>query len=129
MRKRGFTLLELLIVVIILGILVALALPRYLRTVEKSRSSEALIHLATIRTAELNYYAENRIYTGDWNLLDIDNPNSLPGPPTGTRLFTYNITPGPNAFTASANRIRPDGTQEIITIDQNGKITRAVTGL
>jgi len=131
-KKRSplaaFTLLELLIVIIILGILAALALPQYLRTVEKSRGSEALIHLGTIRTVEMNFYAENRQYTNDWSLLDIDNPNDLPSPPTGTRLFTYSITiPVPGTFTASARRVRADGSEEVITMNENGRITRFST--
>lgn len=121
----GFTLLELLIVIIILGVLAALALPQYIRTVEKSRASEAYIHLGTIRLAEMNYYAQHREYTDNWALLDIDNPNLLPSPPVGTRLFDYFIEiPSPASFTASARRVHPDGSQEIVTINELGRITR-----
>lgn len=122
----AFTLLELLIVIIILGVLAALALPQYLRTVERGRSSEAIIHLGTIRIAEMNYYAEHRAYTDAWTVLDIDNPNDLPIPPDGTRLFEYTIeiAEGQDTFTASARRTRPDGTDDIVTINERGRITR-----
>ena len=124
-KNRGFTLIEIIIVVVILGILAALALPQYLKTVERSRGSEAIIHLGTIRTGEMNYYAENRAYTSDFELLDIDDPNLLPPPPVGTRLFAYTIdTPAPNTFTASAQRVRSDGALEVITMNENGRITR-----
>ena len=120
-KKSGFTLLELLIVIIILGILAALALPQYLRTIEKGRSSEAIIHLGMIRIAEINYYAEHRIYTDNFDALDIDDPNDLPTPPVGTRLFGYSITAGGSTFTASAVRTLGG---EILTINENGRITR-----
>ncbi|MBI4436302.1 MAG: prepilin-type N-terminal cleavage/methylation domain-containing protein [Candidatus Omnitrophica bacterium] len=127
-RHAGFTLLELLIVIIILGILAALALPQYLKTVERGRGAEAIVNLGTIRTGELNYYAENRVYTPDLDLLDIDNPNFLPPPPDGTRLFDYTLSvPAPDTFTAMAQRIRPDGTIEIITINEKGRITRVTS--
>ena len=49
MNKKGFTLLELLVVVLIIGILASLALPQYQMAVEKSRSAEVLMNLATIK--------------------------------------------------------------------------------
>lgn len=120
-RVKAFTLLELLIVIIILGILAALALPQYLRTVERGRSSEAIIHLGSIRISEINYYAEHRIYSDSFDELDLDDPNDLPTPPVGTRLFDYSITSGGNTFTASAVRIQGG---EVLTINENGRITR-----
>ena len=47
--KKGFTLIELLVVVLIIGILSAVAMPQYTKAVEKSRASEALSMLKTLR--------------------------------------------------------------------------------
>jgi len=50
-NQKGFTLIEILVVVIIVAILAAIAVPRYLRYVERSRSTEAQTAIATIRKA------------------------------------------------------------------------------
>lgn len=53
--KKGFTLLELIIVVIILGILVSIAIPRFIGTRAKARAAEALNTLGSLRAAQIRY--------------------------------------------------------------------------
>jgi len=61
-RKGGFTLIELMIVVAIIGILAAIAIPNFLRFQLKAKSSEGKVNLAAIRTAEESYLAEYGTY-------------------------------------------------------------------
>ena len=64
-NERGFTLLELLMVVIIIAILASIALPQYLRATERSRASEALQVLGAIRGSQQRFRASaaNGLYT------------------------------------------------------------------
>ena len=80
--QRGFTLLELLMVVIIIAILASIALPQYLRVAERARAGEALTVLAAVRSSELRYKANdpNGAFTIDLNLLDTSIPGFGTGP-------------------------------------------------
>lgn len=66
---KGFTLL---VVVLIIGILSAVALPQYKKAVAKARIAQVLPMLQTIQEAEERFYMANGYYTTDKNLLDID---------------------------------------------------------
>jgi len=61
-KSKGFTLIELMIVVAIIAILAAIAIPNYLRYAMKSKTAEATTNLGAIRTGETAYYAENDKY-------------------------------------------------------------------
>lgn len=82
--NKGFTLVELLVVVLIIGVLSAIALPQYTTAVERSRSAEALSLLAAISDSAQRYYFQHDAWPVDedgnpqWGLLDIDVPE-IPG--------------------------------------------------
>jgi len=61
--KKGFTLIELMIVVAIIGILAAIAIPNFLKFQAKSKQSEAKTNLKGIYTAETSYFGENNQYS------------------------------------------------------------------
>jgi prepilin-type N-terminal cleavage/methylation domain-containing protein len=59
MKRKGFTLVELAIVIAILGILAMYAIPKYQGMVEEARTAQAKAQLGTVRSALAIYYAKN----------------------------------------------------------------------
>jgi len=57
-REKGFTLIELMIVVAIIGILAAIAIPNFMKFQAKAKQSEAKTNLAAIHTAQISYFGE-----------------------------------------------------------------------
>ena len=73
-NRKGFTLVELMIVVAIIGILAAIAIPNFLQFRLKAKTSEAKSNLGAIRSTEVAYFAEWDFYVGN-----------QPSTPTGDR--------------------------------------------
>ncbi len=70
-NKRGFTLMELLMVVVIIGLLTSMAVPMYKRSVEKSRVTEALSNIQAITKSEHDFYLTKSRYSKNFSDLDI----------------------------------------------------------
>ena len=76
MKRRvvGFTLIEVIVVAMIIGVLAVLAIPQYFVTIEKFRSSEGASILTSLLAAEKRYFIESETYTGNLNALDVTIP-------------------------------------------------------
>jgi prepilin-type N-terminal cleavage/methylation domain-containing protein len=106
--KRGFTLLELIVVVIILGVLATLGIQQYMRMIEKSRGAEAKTILGQIRTAAVGYRLQNAnsCASFDNNAAGIGtSTDQIPSDEKNTNYFSYTITSATAAgFVATATR-------------------------
>ena len=97
MNKQGFTLIELMVVVLIIGILTAIALPQYETAVEKSRMSEAMINAKAIVDASQRYFQANpneSTITNRNQIADVDLRGGQwngDGTVYTTDLFTYTL--------------------------------------
>jgi len=69
--RKGFTLVELAVVIVIIGVLAAFGVPRFLKSVERSKASEAFSYLAAVRSAQERSQARNGTYEATIANLDI----------------------------------------------------------
>ena len=116
MRRKGFTLIEVLIVVIILGILATLALPQFTKMRKRAYLAEAWAGLGAIRTAQAIYYMEHLTYGADGSL-DYDIPGA-------SAQFSYAVVSNNDSdFRADANGNTTgpaNGVNAWITTNTNG---------
>ena len=118
--KKGFTLLELIVVIIIIGVLASLGLPQFFKTVEKGRTAEGTSLLGTLRSAQLRYYAEKASFTATLANLDVDY--------TTPKYFTITLqapayAEGNVIVTATRNAFqRPTGFSQVLTVTVGGTI-------
>ncbi len=70
-NSKGFTLIEVLVVVLIIGILAAIAMPEYIKSVERSRMAEMVTLLGNIAQAQQRKYMHVNRYIDNFTALDV----------------------------------------------------------
>jgi prepilin-type N-terminal cleavage/methylation domain-containing protein len=127
-NQKGFTMIELMVVVVIVGILAAIAIPIYGKYVKQARTTEATGRMGEMITAAKAWAQEK----GVWPTQDEFSQGLGILDPTETPNFTYAITGGgggdpTTAFQITASgREKMDGVTVIMdldTINDNGEIT------
>jgi len=73
-NRKGFTLVELAVVIVIIGVLAAFGIPRFREAVERSKSGEAFSYLSAVRSAQERYHARQGAYAHVKTDLDINFP-------------------------------------------------------
>jgi len=124
-RRRGFTLLELVIVVVVVAVLASVALPGYQDQVRKSRRASAQSHLLDIAQREQQYLLDTRSYASTIAALNMATPAEV------SAYYTVAITTAggpPPSFTASATPIASQAGDlggAALTVDNTGLKTPA----
>lgn len=126
---KGFTLVELLVVVLIIGMIAAIALPQYRKAVEKARMTEGITMVEKIAEAQQRYYMVYGAFTQDINDLDLDIPgedtlydnnSNVPSKQGKYFVFAASNATGNQYYIAVASK-NPQTKKYTLFIRKNGK--------
>jgi type IV pilus assembly protein PilE len=118
--SRGFSLVELMVVVLIIGALAAIAMPQYDSYVARGRLAEGMSVLSELQLRQEQYYQDNRAYV---NAMAPRVAGQYWG---GTCTTSATTTPN-QLFTCTATPTATSGIGYVFTVDQSGAKTTAAT--
>ena len=130
-HRAAFTLIELMMVVVVLGILASLAYPSYQRAIERAYWREAQDLLLTTYYGERAYFLRNSTYKGpiaptstaDWQAIFMENPNVASIP---TQFEVLDCSPNcATMFAAQATRQSGLCKDKTLTINQTNTLSSA----
>lgn len=125
-KLKAFTLSELLVVLVIIGILVLLALPSLMPLISKTRAVEAKQQLKYLQSLEKTYFFEYSRYSDDFIALGFEQPALVTDEPPGTANYLIEIADvSATGFLGRATAVVDfdgDGIYNTWEIDQNGNL-------
>lgn len=129
-KVRSYTLTEILVVLVIIGILVLLALPNLLPLITRAKSTEAKVQLEHVYTLEKNHFFERSNYTADLNAIGFIQEKLITDGPDGRANYRIEvISADPTVFLARATAITDfngNGIYNVWEIDQNKNLREVV---
>jgi prepilin-type N-terminal cleavage/methylation domain-containing protein len=123
---KGFTLVELMVVVIVIGVIAALAIPRFMASTSYPKTAEARQVLKQIHVQQRAYRQEYGAYWGNGVTADKDNPlnfGKLGVDLMASARYTYSIVAAQTSYTCTAT---DDPTIDTWTIDGGGELLNTV---
>lgn len=126
---RGFTTVELLVTLAIIGIVAAVAVPSYTASVDKGRRAEGMAYILQVSSALERYSTMNNTYTASFTDLGL---KAYSGTTAASSAYTYAISAGASgiasSFTVTATAVHPDTVCSTLTVDQAGARGQSGTG-
>lgn len=122
MKKQGFTLLELMMVVSIIATLLVVAIPSFQAQLAQSQRTEAMVYLARLANAQEHYYAESLSYTANMEHLGGSaDPWILPGGDYSVDATAANSEGFVLKATALGNQKQIDSDCQELTLNELGQ--------
>ena len=129
LKEEGFSLTEILVVIVIIGILVLLAMPKFTSVITRAKTTEAKTMLKHLHTLEEAYYYENDRYSQELEEVGFEQVGLITD--GGEARYKIEIIKADvNEFLARATAVvdfDKDGQFNIWEVDQTGKIKQTVT--
>lgn len=128
LNEEGFSLTELLVVLVIIGILVLLALPRFMPVVTKAKTTEAKLNLKQVYTLEKTYKYENDKYSPNLREIGFEQEKLITD--DGSARYKIEITKAEaNTFRATATAVvdfNNNGTFNQWEVNESGQIKEII---
>ena len=130
-RSHGFTLIELMITVAVIGILAAVAYPAYLDQVRKARRADAQATLLSISARQQQMLLDTRSYAAAAAAADIPAALNISVPNTVSQTYDISIAVGTATVPSFVATATPKGTQSadkcnVMSINQTGSKSPAI---